>query len=399
MKIPVISFFTGAGFLDMGFEATDFDVVWTNEINPMFADMYEFAVNAWQKSLGINDSLAIISSRKSITELFARDVLNEAFPGGSPELFGVIGGPPCPDFSIRGKNKGANGAHGRLSRIFIDMVCEIKPTFFVMENVPGLYKTKRHRWFLNRLISQVERAGYVVDLNILNALEFGAPQDRQRLFLIGFSRKFFKSKTGKGIGRFRDGWFCWPSARYAEAKTLPWPKTDPFGLTPMKPDRIPIELTVFPLLYSEPHPTELPNGKEFFNAYSGKFWQIAEGDVSHSSFKRLHRYRYSPTACYGNNEVHLHPSEPRRLSVREALRIQAAPDEYVLPPEYPLSSKFKMISNGVPYIMANELAKSLVSFLDSLETPEDCICKILERSGRIKGEWSITSKQLAISMK
>src|SRR5690606_28144652 len=94
-----------------------------------------------------------------------------------------------------------------------------------------------------------------------------------------------------------------------------------------------------------------------------KFWQIDEGDVSGKSFKRLHRYRYSPTAWYGNNEVHIHPWKPRRLSVREALRIQTVPDEYILPVDFSLTDKFKMITNGVPCRLAEHLAQSIMTFL------------------------------------
>ena len=106
-----------------------------------------------------------------------------------------------------------------------------------------------------------------------------------------------------------------------------------------------------------------PNGKEYFNSYSEKFWLRDEGDVSGKSFKRLHRYRYSPTAWYGNREVHLHPWKPRRLSVREALRIQSVPDEYVLPPEQCLSVKFQLICNGVPCRMAELLGINLKNFI------------------------------------
>jgi site-specific DNA-cytosine methylase len=59
-----------------------------------------------------------------------------------------------------------------------------------------------------------------------------------------------------------------------------------------------------------------------------KFQEIAGGDNSRQSLKRLHRRRYSPAAAYGNNEVHLHPTEKRRLTVRETMRIQTVPDEY-----------------------------------------------------------------------
>jgi DNA (cytosine-5)-methyltransferase 1 len=130
---------------------------------------------------------------------------------------------------------------------------------------------------------------------------------------------------------------------------------------------VPLELTVYPILKGTggfSRPEIAPNGNECFKPYSKKFLEVAEGDVSKKSYKRLHRYRYSPTACYGNNEVHLHPWEPRRLTVREALRIQTVPDEYTLPEDKPLTIKYKMIGNGVPCELAHAVAKSIASYLE-----------------------------------
>jgi DNA (cytosine-5)-methyltransferase 1 len=107
----------------------------------------------------------------------------------------------------------------------------------------------------------------------------------------------------------------------------------------------------------------IANGMDCFIPHSPKFKEVQEGDVSRKSFKRLHRYRFSPTAWYGNQEVHLHPWKPRRLSVREALRIQSVPDEYVLPEDMTLSAKFKMICNGVPCVMGFHLANAIQQFL------------------------------------
>ena len=111
-----------------------------------------------------------------------------------------------------------------------------------------------------------------------------------------------------------------------------------------------------------------PNQNEYFRPKSGRFQLIEEGDTNRKSFKRLHRYRYSPTVAYGNNEVHLHPTEPRRLTVREALRLQTVPDTYVLPGNMTLTAKFKMISNGVPTKKAELIAKEIRRTLLNYET-------------------------------
>ena len=90
-----------------------------------------------------------------------------------------------------------------------------------------------------------------------------------------------------------------------------------------------------------------------------------QGESAGKSFKRLHRWRYSPTAAYGNNEVHLHPYLPRRISVAEALAIQSLPESFSLPSDLPLSAKFKMVGNGVPYLLALGIATELREWLDA----------------------------------
>ena len=91
---------------------------------------------------------------------------------------------------------------------------------------------------------------------------------------------------------------------------------------------------------------------------------IDEGDDSKKSYKRLHRWRYSPTVAYGNNEVHLHPYKTRRLSAAEALSLQTLPKEFVLPPEMTLTDKFKTIGNGVPYVLSSGIAKTIRDFME-----------------------------------
>lgn len=366
MVFPVLSFFTGGGFFDLGFKQAGFTICWTNENNPAFVAGYEHGMSSWLSSLGKRREVTTqISNTSNVCDLSAKKVLSEAFSGPRPEIFGVIGGPPCPDFSNGGTHAGGNGSNGKLTSVFTDMICGIRPSFFVIENVPGLYCFHKHREFLFRKIDQLQGHGYVVDYKILNALELGVPQDRERLFVVGFKKSLAECAIGRRLVADERGWFLWPEIEsYNGAKSLAWPKVIAFGKQPAKPNDIPIELTVYPALIGNGDPEKIANGKDVFNPYSGKFREIKEGDVSRKSFKRLHRYRFSPTAWYGNQEVHLHPWKARRLSVREALRIQSVPDEYVLPGEMSLSAKFKMTGNGVPCVMAFHLAGAVKCFLN-----------------------------------
>jgi len=360
-KIPVLSFFTGGGFLDLGFELNGFEVVWTNEAKSIFADMYEYGVTSWRRSVYPGPRDAKISDRRSIAAITSKDILDLAFLGKKPPLFGIIGGPPCPDFSQGGKNLGGEGDKGHLSQIFVDRICEINPEFFVFENVPGLLRNKKHREFLAQLEMQLENHHYSLDLKILNVLELGWPQNRERLILIGLKRNISRACIKKELLKGERGWFPWPEyPEYTAAtKRFSWPGVEALNKTPEKPSSIPDRLMVNHLLDGDNPPSEQPNGLEGFKPYSHKFFTTREGDVKGKSFKRLHRYRYSPTACYGNNEVHLHPWENRRLTVREAMRIQGIPDTYVLPPNMSLTAKFALIGNGVPVPLAEKVAGSI----------------------------------------
>lgn len=362
-KIPILSFYSGGGFMDMGFEMAGFNIVWTNEYDQTFAKLHATGITTWRKSLG-NEIKAEIFNTKSITDISTKEIISEAFPNGLPELFGMIGGPPCQDFSIQGNMKGFEGERGKLTVVYFDKILEMKPTFFVMENVTGLTKSKSTKGHLAKILRKVQTE-YYIDHDTLNALDFGVPQHRERVFFIGIR----KDKISENYIDIKlDGkWFDWPSDDKFEGSEnkYDWPETSTFGKSLTKPKKIPIELCVENCLVPFRQTNSVANANEYFNLYvsASKLNNIEEGETNRPSFKRLHRFRFSPTACYGNNEVHLHPYRNRRLSVREALRIQGVPDSYILPPDIPLSKKFKMIGNGVPVPLAKAVAGALLNYL------------------------------------
>ena len=358
-QTPILSFFTGAGLLDLGFIQAGFPVVWRNEYDMDFVRGFNYAMGQMPGKLAGER----INNTSSIIDVGPNQIAREAFHNTQrPACFGIIGGPPCPDFSVGGKNRGLEGDHGKLSQVYVSRIIELRPTFFLFENVPGLFRTAKHRLFFNSLCEQLERY-YLVDFRVLNALEYGVPQDRERVFLVGINKNWAKKNMRNKATEKDKPWFPWPEPTYKNAKNaFDWPDTIPFGAEPQRPIGIPSELMVGTFICDQAV-NELPNGEEHFIPYSDKFFLIPEGDVSRKSFKRLHRWRFSPTAAYGNNEVHLHPVEPRRLTVREAMRIQTIPDTYVFPSDMPLSHKFKTIGNGVPVNLGRAVAESFVRIL------------------------------------
>ncbi len=370
IKLKIFSFFSGSGFLDLGFEKAGFDIVLVNEYQKSFMDAYKYSRANMDMgkpcygyyNIDVNEFLAGCSRELD------RDV-TDARKDGS--LVGFIGGPPCPDFSIAGKQAGRDGENGKLSLSYVELITKIKPDFFLFENVKGLWRTKRHRVFFDELRKKLEKAGYKTTARLTNALEFGAPQDRDRILMFGLLDSTNKLLfSGEKFPMLDFPWGKYQKYDLAAIKALPWPDTSQFceKSETVIPAGIPEELTV-EHWFRKNDVSNHPNAEEYFQPRAGiiRMQTVEEGDVSKKSYKRLHRWRYSPTAAYGNNEVHLHPYEARRLSVAEAMALQTLPKEFVLPQDMTLTDKFKTIGNGVPFILANSIAKTIKGYLSGTE--------------------------------
>ncbi len=362
-KFKIFSFFSGSGFLDLGFEMNGFEIEFVNEFHPAFMKAYQYS----RERMGLKKPLfgyfnGDVNEFLDEKKADLRSWMDRARSDGS--LVGFIGGPPCPDFSIAGKNKGREGDNGKLSLSYTNLIIEMKPDFFLFENVKGLWKTARHRAFYEELKSKMQSAGFVLTDRLTNALEYGAPQDRDRILLFGIQKSILRSGM---IEEFP--WGKYQKYTLEDVKSMPWPDTDKFMTDSVTecPKGIPKELTV-EYWFKKNHVFNHPNSKDYFTPRGGliRMQTIEEGDVSKKSYKRLHRWRYSPTVAYGNNEVHLHPYKERRLSAAEAMSLQTLPETFELPPEMTLTDKFKTIGNGVPYILSCGIAKTIYDFLEEI---------------------------------
>lgn len=363
-KLKIFSFFSGTGFLDLGFELNGFEIEFVNEFHTAFMNAYKYSreqmkLRKPQYGYFNGDINVFLNERKD--EL--KEWMEDARKDGS--LVGFIGGPPCPDFSVAGKQKGRNGENGKLSLSYTNLIISMKPDFFLFENVKGLWRTKKHREFFEELKKMLNDAGYITTERLTNALEYGAPQDRDRILMFGIDKDVLTDKLPrKTIDDFP--WGKYQTHKLDEVKKMPWPKTSPYEENSKKlcPDGIPKEMTV-EYWFQKNDVEHHPNSDDYFTPKAGKAKMeiIDEGDDSKKSYKRLHRWRYSPTVAYGNNEVHLHPYKTRRLSAAEALSLQTLPKEFELPPDMTLTDKFKTIGNGVPFILASGIAKTIHDFL------------------------------------
>jgi len=375
----ILSLFSGGGFLDIGFMNEGFQISEAIENTNDFVKAYNEGISSYvkksQKKIFVEKIVTHINieSPQDASNVTLQNKLRKTHNG----ITGIIGGPPCQDFSVAGLNRGAEGDRGKLIFTYLDIVKKIKPSFIFFENVPGLININ-HRVGFFELLEELNK-DYQVWYEVLNPLDLGMPQDRPRLALVGFKKNLVKKLLKAGYKFLLektdadpdDLIFRWPKKKFLKPKAIEWPRTWNVGESVIQSDidKIPEEykcLTVGNAFIGLNEKT--PNQQEHFIPYSDRFNHLLEGDTSKKSYKKLHRYRYSPTVAYGNNEVHIHPTEKRRLTVREALRLQTVSDNYVLPKDMSLSSKFKIIGNGVPSKKAELIAKEIKRTLELYES-------------------------------
>jgi len=161
-KPIVVDLFAGCGGLSLGFEAAGYKTI-GYEMNDLAAQTYN------KNLLGVCNSIKL-------------DLTFEY-----PKADIVIGGPPCQPFSVGGHQKGIEDARDGFP-IFIDVVKKLKPKIFMFENVRGLLYT--NKWYFEIILEELSKLGYIIDYKLLNAVNYGVPQNRERLFVVGHRAKF-----------------------------------------------------------------------------------------------------------------------------------------------------------------------------------------------------------------
>jgi DNA (cytosine-5)-methyltransferase 1 len=324
--LKLASFFAGAGGLDLGFTKAGFNVVWANEYDKNIWATYE------------RNSPGVKLNRLSITEVQPHDI---------PRVDGMIGGPPCQSWSEAGMARGIEDHRGQLFFEYLRLIEEKKPDFFLAENVSGILFSK-HNNALDRILGRFCALGYNVSYGLLNANDFGVPQDRERVIIVGYKTSF---------GSF----FIPPQLdRSSQNKTL---KDAIWDLR--KTAKVAKNGT-----YANPD-LKIPNHEYLEGTYSSMY-------MSRNRVRAWDQPSFTIQA--GGRHCPIHPQAPamklvdkdvrifepgyeklyRRLTVREAARIQTFPDEFVF--EYSnVLDGYKMIGNAVPIEFARQLAQKIKS--------------------------------------
>ncbi len=334
-SIPVISLFCGCGGMDLGFSRAGF-------VTLLALDKNKVAI----QSYNVNDArhAARECDLAKLTGRQLAQLLREASPAELPR--GVIGGPPCQAFSNGNTNKKRHDPRARLGQAFGHLLDtlnrEIGLDFFVFENVVGL-TTRPHRHRFASIQRTLRLAGFNVFVEKLDAGDFGVPQRRHRLLIVGINSARFPWV------QFKHPEPTAPAPTVREAiGGLPEPVLYRRGINR---DNIPVHVN---------HWTMYPKSRKFLTGIQG----------TGRSFKRLAWGKPSYTVAYGNREIHIHPAGNRRLSVFEAMLLQGFPYSYELSGS--LSDQITQVSDALPPPLAEAVAaairKSLYTPIESFQS-------------------------------
>ena len=333
--MKLISLFTGAGGLDLGFERAGFEISIANEFDPGIWETYEK-----------NHKAKLIKGD-------IRNIKDSDFPN---EVDGIIGGPPCQSWSEAGALRGINDERGKLFFDYIRILKSKQPKFFLAENVSGML-SNRHSEAVQNIIAQFEKCGYDVSITLVNAADYGVPQDRKRVFYIGFRKDLNINFE-----------FPKPTTPYKSQKMTLWQAIGD------------LQKTAIPAL-----PKNKTNGKleilnhEYFTgAYSTIFmsrnrvraWN-EQGFTVQASGRQCQLHPQAPKMLFveKNKRIFVPGYEDlyRRLTVRECARLQGFPDNF----EFiytDVDYGYKMIGNAVPVDLAYIIAKQIKNTLYQIET-------------------------------
>ncbi|KXI42233.1 DNA cytosine methyltransferase [Bacillus cereus] len=344
--LNVVSLFSGAGGMDLGFvgnfdylgehyQKNPFNVVFANDIFKQAADVYE-------------DNFHHKVERRSVVDLD----MEKDMPKIDVDI--VLGGFPCQTFSYAGKRGGLSDPRGQLYLQMIRVINHYQPKMFIAENVDGIRNSRKNEAgkdidssALDTILNDFDNAGYNVQYHVLTAADYGVPQMRRRVIIMGIR---------KDLGDISDEYY--PEKLYDETGELTGQKwrSSKDGIDDIW-DKV-NDPTI-------PNHTSRDISKAKF--YPGKKMQgnnKISGDRPAPTIRAEH---------HGNIEAHyrttLEDKEDmagwRRLSVRECARLQSFPDSYIFTTS--ASSAYKAIGNAVPPVMAWHIARAVYHTLSNLD--------------------------------
>jgi len=322
--MKIISLFSGCGGLDLGFKKAGYDLVWANE--------YDKGI--WATFAANHPDVYL--DKRSIIDIPSREIPDD--------IDGIIGGPPCQSWSEAGARRGINDERGKLFYEYVRIIKDKQPLFFLAENVPGL-TFQRNSLAFKDILASFSDVGYNLYCQVVNAADYGVPQDRKRVIIVGFHQSIDSHFILEPIN---DNKLTLKEAIY----DLWQHETPPEAKNKTKGDRLTI-----------------PNHEYMLGSFSSIY-------MSRNRVRMWHEQSFTIQA--GGRHAPIHPQAPvmtkvdkdkfifapgyehlyRRLSVRECARVQTFPDDFVFHYNL-LADGYKMIGNAVPVELGFALGKAI----------------------------------------
>jgi DNA (cytosine-5)-methyltransferase 1 len=332
--MKIVSLFSGCGGLDLGFTNAGFKLVYANDNDRAVWETFEK-----------NHKIAI--DKRSLFDIKSKEI---------PDSDGIVGGPPCQSWSLAGEMRGAKDERGQLFYEYIRILKDKKPKFFLAENVPGIISCT-HLPEFNKIISKFAELGYeITSPQVLNAKSYGVPQERRRVIVVGYHKSLKKHFTYPPITHTEDG-----NKRLDGGRTEKW-------------------LTLEKAIGDLPVPISAKDKNKANENLVIPNHEYMNGGFSSIYMSRNRRKNWdepSFTIQAGGRHAPLHPCSPkmekvetdkwkfvgneqevRRLSVREAARIQTFPDNFVFYYQK-IADGYKMVGNAVPVKLAEVVARKI----------------------------------------
>lgn len=362
MGNSVVSLFSGGGGLDLGFVAEGYKIIWAIDNNSN-------AVKTYKANIGNHIMCADINAVDLST---------------IPHADVVIGGPPCQSFSLAG-NRDVEDERGQLVWKYIHIIEQVQPKAFVFENVTGLLSAKNSegKKIIDMLKYAFKEIGYEVEMQTINAADYGIPQKRKRVIIVGLKngKKFiFPKPTHNENG---DGLKKYVSVKEALGD-LP-PAIDDhnsvvtFTINPQNEYQSRMRSGETVTEHFIPQMSELDKYIISFVKPGGNYMDIPK-DVNSTRIRRLQKDG-GHTTCYGrlapdatsytintyfnrpNVGCNIHYSADRLITVREALRLQSFPDSYVVV-STSKQGRNLIVGNAVPPMLAEIVAHELKKYIE-----------------------------------
>lgn len=318
-SVSVTSLFSGCGGLDIGFlggfryksetyPPLPFRVLGAYDNDPRAIETYRLNIS--------NDAYVADLTKVDISSLPAADVL--------------LGGFPCQDFSSSGPKLGLDGERGRLYQVMSEYMKIHRPLVVVGENVPHLAKLKKGA-MLAEILDEFESSGYDFRVWTLSCPDYGLPQNRTRLFLVGV-RSDLPGEPIKPQPRFQ-----------VRHRPIEWAIED---LVTVSDEQV-------------------PNQSQYFVATRATAG-AGQGDQDNVRGQVAYCIRANAKA-----RIHFHYELDRRLTVRECARLQSFPDEFVFP--FSAMTNMVHIGNAVPPIVAHQVAESIAAYVQSIRSGDGLV--------------------------